>query len=94
MRGFCESELVVVIGKQIKHLSDDEALYCVFGDTDVAVRRQTIIRLARREGLRFKTNGVIFAIAHSIATMTLYPGDVIWTAGAAASRAVCTREAG
>ena len=36
----------------------------------------------RKEDLRFKTNDMIFGIAHYISVMTkymtLYPGDVIW----------------
>jgi 2-keto-4-pentenoate hydratase/2-oxohepta-3-ene-1,7-dioic acid hydratase in catechol pathway len=52
-------------------------------ETDVDLDAlQTIIRLNGREDLRFKTNDMIFGIAHYIATMTkyltLYPGDVIW----------------
>lgn len=43
---------------------------------------ETTIRLNGKEDLRFKTNDMIFGIAHYIAAMTkyltLYPGDVIW----------------
>jgi 2-keto-4-pentenoate hydratase/2-oxohepta-3-ene-1,7-dioic acid hydratase in catechol pathway len=113
-----EGELVVVIGKQAKHLTQDTAMSAVFGYTignDVSERTwqradrtfwrgkntdtfkpmgpwietdvdldtmQTIIRRNGREDLRFKTNDMIFGIAHYIATMTryltLFPGDVIW----------------
>ncbi len=113
-----EGELVVVIGKQAKHLTEDNAMSCVFGYTignDVSERTwqrgdrtfwrgknadtfkpmgpwietdvdldamETIIRVNGKEDLRFKTNDMIFGIAHYIATMTryltLYPGDVIW----------------
>jgi 2-keto-4-pentenoate hydratase/2-oxohepta-3-ene-1,7-dioic acid hydratase in catechol pathway len=113
-----EGELVVVVGKQVKHLAEADAMSCVFGYTignDVSERTwqrgdrtfwrgkntdtfkpmgpwietavdldamETIIRLNGKEDLRFKTNDMIFGIAHYIATMTqyltLYPGDVIW----------------
>ena len=113
-----EGELVVVIGKQAKHLTETDAMSCVFGYTignDVSERTwqrgdrtfwrgkntdtfkpmgpwietdvdldtmETIIRLNGREDLRFKTNDMIFGIAHYIAVMTryltLYPGDIIW----------------
>lgn len=113
-----EGELVVVIGKQAKHLTEADAMSCVFGYTignDVSERTwqrgdrtfwrgkntdtfkpmgpwietnvdldamETIIRVNGKEDLRFKTNDMIFGIAHYIATMTryltLYPGDVIW----------------
>jgi 2-keto-4-pentenoate hydratase/2-oxohepta-3-ene-1,7-dioic acid hydratase in catechol pathway len=113
-----EGELVVVIGKQAKHLTEDTAFDSVFGYTignDVSERTwqrgdrtfwrgkntdtfkpmgpwietdvdldamETIVRLNGREDLRFKTNDMIFGIAHYIAEMTryltLYPGDVIW----------------
>jgi 2-keto-4-pentenoate hydratase/2-oxohepta-3-ene-1,7-dioic acid hydratase in catechol pathway len=113
-----EGELVVVIGKQAKHLTEDNAMSCVFGYTignDVSERTwqrgdrtfwrgkntdtfkpmgpsietavdldamETVIRVNGREDLRFKTNDMIFGIAHYIAAMTkyltLFPGDVIW----------------
>jgi 2-keto-4-pentenoate hydratase/2-oxohepta-3-ene-1,7-dioic acid hydratase in catechol pathway len=113
-----EGELVVIIGRQAKHLAEDDAMSCVFGYTignDVSERTwqrgdrtfwrgkntdtfkpmgpwietnvdldsmETIVRLNGKEDLRFKTNDMIFGIAHYIATMTryltLYPGDVIW----------------
>jgi 2-keto-4-pentenoate hydratase/2-oxohepta-3-ene-1,7-dioic acid hydratase in catechol pathway len=113
-----EGELVVVIGRQAKHLAEDDAMSCVFGYTignDVSERTwqrgdrtfwrgkntdtfkpmgpwietnvdldamETIVRLNGKEDLRFKTNDMIFGIAHYIATMTryltLHPGDVIW----------------
>jgi 2-keto-4-pentenoate hydratase/2-oxohepta-3-ene-1,7-dioic acid hydratase in catechol pathway len=113
-----EGELVVVIGRQVKHLTEEDAMSCVFGYTignDVSERTwqrgdrtfwrgkntdtfkpmgpwietnvdldamETIIRRNGKEELRFKTNDMIFGIAHYIATMTqyltLYPGDVIW----------------
>jgi 2-keto-4-pentenoate hydratase/2-oxohepta-3-ene-1,7-dioic acid hydratase in catechol pathway len=113
-----EGELVVVIGKQAKHLSETNAMSCVFGYTvgnDVSERTwqrgdrtfwrgkntdtfkpmgpwietdvdldamETVIRVNNKEDLRFKTNDMIFGIAHYIATitkyLTLYPGDVIW----------------
>ena len=113
-----EGELVVVIGKQVKHLTEDNAMSCVFGYTignDVSERTwqrgdrtfwrgkntdtfkpmgpwietdvdldamETVVRVNGREDLRFKTNDMIFGIAHYIAAMTkymtLYPGDVIW----------------
>jgi 2-keto-4-pentenoate hydratase/2-oxohepta-3-ene-1,7-dioic acid hydratase in catechol pathway len=113
-----EGELVVIIGKQAKHLSEDDAMSCIFGYTignDVSERTwqrgdrtfwrgkntdtfkpmgpwietdvdldgmETIIRVNGKEDLRFKTNDMIFSIAHYIAAMTryltLYPGDVVW----------------
>ncbi len=113
-----EGELVVVIGKQAKHLTEENAFSCVFGYTignDVSERTwqrgdrtfwrgkntdtfkpmgpyietdvdldamETVIRLNGKEDLRFKTNDMIFGIAHYIAAITkyitLYPGDVIW----------------
>ena len=113
-----EGELVVVIGKQAKHLTEANAFSCVFGYTignDVSERTwqrgdrtfwrgkntdtfkpmgpyiqtetdldamETVVRVNGREDLRFKTNDMIFGIAHYIAEMTkyltLYPGDVIW----------------
>ena len=113
-----EGELVVVIGKQAKHLTEDNAMSCVFGYTvgnDVSERTwqrgdrtfwrgkntdtfkpmgpyietdvdldamETVIRLNGKEDLRFKTNDMIFGIAHYIAAITKYitlvPGDVIW----------------
>lgn len=113
-----EGELVVVIGKKAKHLTEANAMSCVFGYTignDVSERTwqrgdrtfwrgkntdtfkpmgpwietdvdldamETTVRLNGKEDLRFKTNDMIFGIAHYIATMTqyltLYPGDVIW----------------
>ena len=113
-----EGELVVVIGKQAKHLTEANAFSCVFGYTignDVSERTwqrgdrtfwrgkntdtfkpmgpwietdvnldamDTVVRVNGKEDLRFKTNDMIFGIAHYIAAMTkyvtLYPGDVIW----------------
>jgi len=113
-----EGELVVVIGKQAKHLTEENAFSCVFGYTignDVSERTwqrgdrtfwrgkntdtfkpmgpfietevdldamETVIRVNGKEDLRFKTNDMIFGIAHYIAAITkyitLYPGDVIW----------------
>jgi 2-keto-4-pentenoate hydratase/2-oxohepta-3-ene-1,7-dioic acid hydratase in catechol pathway len=113
-----EGELVVVIGKKAKHLSEADALSCVCGytigndvservwqkgdrtfwrgkncdtfkpmgpwiETDVDLDRlYTTVRLNGREVSRFKTNDMIFGIAHYISTMTqyltLWPGDVIW----------------
>jgi 2-keto-4-pentenoate hydratase/2-oxohepta-3-ene-1,7-dioic acid hydratase in catechol pathway len=113
-----EGELVVVIGKQAKHLSEADAMSCVFGFTvgnDVSERTwqrgdrtfwrgkntdtfkpmgpwietdvdldamETVVRVNGKEDLRFKTNDMIFGIAHYISVMTrymtLYPGDVIW----------------
>jgi 2-keto-4-pentenoate hydratase/2-oxohepta-3-ene-1,7-dioic acid hydratase in catechol pathway len=113
-----EGELVVVIGKQAKHLSEADAMSCVFGysigndvsertwqrgdrtfwrgkntdtfkpmgpwiETDVDLEAmETIVRVNGKEDLRFKTNDMIFGIAHYISIMTkymtLYPGDVIW----------------
>ena len=113
-----EGELVVVIGKQAKHLTEANAMSCVFGYTignDVSERTwqrgdrtfwrgkntdtfkpmgpwietdvdldamETVVRVNGKEDLRFKTNDMIFGVAHYIATMTryltLYPGDVIW----------------
>ena len=113
-----EGELVAVIGKQAKHLSEADALSCVFGYTignDVSERTwqrgdrtfwrgkntdtfkpmgpwietdvnldamETVVRVNGREDLRFRTNAMIFGVAHYIAAMTrymtLYPGDVIW----------------
>jgi 2-keto-4-pentenoate hydratase/2-oxohepta-3-ene-1,7-dioic acid hydratase in catechol pathway len=113
-----EGELVVVIGRQVKHLTESDAMSCVFGysiGNDVSERTwqrgdrtfwrgkntdtfkpmgpwietsvdldamETTVRLNGKEDLRFKTNDMIFGIAHYIAAMTryltLYPGDVIW----------------
>ena len=113
-----EGELVVIIGKQVKHLTEANAMSCVFGYTignDVSERTwqrgdrtfwrgkntdtfkpmgpwietdvdldamETIVSVNGKEDLRFKTNDMIFGIAHYIATMTqyltLYPGDVLW----------------
>jgi 2-keto-4-pentenoate hydratase/2-oxohepta-3-ene-1,7-dioic acid hydratase in catechol pathway len=113
-----EGELVVIIGKQAKHLTEANAMSCVFGYTvgnDVSERTwqrgdrtfwrgkntdtfkpmgpwietdvdldamETTIRVNGREDLRFKTNDMIFGIAHYISVMTryvtLFPGDVIW----------------
>jgi len=113
-----EGELVVVIGRKAKHLTEANAFSCVFGYTignDVSERTwqrgdrtfwrgkntdtfkpmgpwietdadldamETIVRVNGKEDLRFKTNDMIFGIAHYIAEMTkyltLYPGDVIW----------------
>ncbi len=113
-----EGELVVVIGKKVKHLSEADAMSCIFGYTignDVSERTwqrgdrtfwrgkntdtfkpmgpwietdvdldamETTIRVNGKEDLRFKTNDMIFGIAHYISVMTqnltLYPGDVIW----------------
>ena len=48
-------------------------------DLDVA---ETIVRVNAEEVLRFRTNSMIFGIAHFLARMskyvTLYPGDVVW----------------
>ena len=113
-----EGELVVVIGKQVKHLTEDNAMSCVFGYTvgnDVSERiwqrgdrtfwrgkntdtfkpmrswietdidlgaMETIVRVNGKEDLRFKTNDMIFGVAHYIATMTkyltLFPGHMVW----------------
>ena len=113
-----EGELVVVIGKKVKHLTEANAMSCVFGYTignDVSERTwqrgdrtfwrgkntdtfkpmgpwietdvdldamETTIRVNGKEDIVFKTNDMIFGIAHYIAAMTqnltLYPGDVIW----------------
>ena len=52
-------------------------------ETDVDLdAMETVVRVNGKEDLRFKTNDMIFSIAHYIAEMTkyltLYPGDVIW----------------
>jgi len=113
-----EGELVVVIGKQAKRLSEKDALSCVLGYTignDVSERTwqrsdrtlwrakntdtfkpmgpwietdvnldamQTIIKVNGKPSLQFKTNDMLFGIAHFLHTMTkyltLYPGDVVW----------------
>jgi 2-keto-4-pentenoate hydratase/2-oxohepta-3-ene-1,7-dioic acid hydratase in catechol pathway len=113
-----EGELVVIIGKKVKHLTEADAMSCIFGYTignDVSERTwqrgdrtfwrgkntdtfkpmgpwietdvdldamETTIRVNGKEDLRFKTNDMIFGIAHYISVMTqnltLYPGDVIW----------------
>ena len=43
---------------------------------------QTIVRVNGKPSLQFKTNDMLFGIAHFISKMTqyltLYPGDVIW----------------
>ena len=113
-----EGELVVVIGKTAKHLSEDNALSCVLGYTignNVSERTwqredrtfwrskntdtfkpmgpwiatdldldamHTNVRLNGDVRTSFRTNDMLFSIAHFISTMTryltLYPGDVIW----------------
>jgi 2-keto-4-pentenoate hydratase/2-oxohepta-3-ene-1,7-dioic acid hydratase in catechol pathway len=113
-----EAELVAVIGRKAKHLSEAEALSCVLGytigndmserswqETDRTLWRakctdtfkpmgpwietdfdldaaQTIVRLNGAEKLRFRTNSMIFGVAHYISRMsrymTLYPGDMVW----------------
>ena len=113
-----QNPTAAVIGKQAKHLTEDNAMSCVFGYTignDVSERTwqrgdrtfwrgkntdtfkpmgpyietdvdldamETVIRLNGKEDLRFKTNDMIFGIAHYIAAITKYitlvPGDVIW----------------
>ena len=113
-----EGELVVVIGKKAKHLTEENAMDCVFGFTignDVSERTwqrgdrtfwrgknsdtfkpmgpwietdvdldamETVIRVNGKEDLRFKTNDMIFGIAHFLAEtskyITFYPGDVMW----------------
>jgi len=93
-----EGELVVVIGRKAKHLSEADALTCVFGrskntdtfkpmgpwiETDVDLdAMHTNVRLNGEVRTSFRTNDMLFGIAHFIATMTryltLYPGDVIW----------------
>jgi len=113
-----EGELVVVIGRKAKHLSEADALSCVFGYTignDVSERAwqredrtfwrskntdtfkpmgpwietdvdldamHTNVRLNGEVRTSFRTNDMLFGVAHFIATMTryltLYPGDVIW----------------
>ena len=112
------AELVVVIGRQGRHLSEADALSCVLGYTignDVSERSwqasdrtlwrakscdtfmpmgpwietdldldaaETIVRVNGRETLRFRTNAMLFGVAHFISRMskymTLHPGDVIW----------------
>jgi 2-keto-4-pentenoate hydratase/2-oxohepta-3-ene-1,7-dioic acid hydratase in catechol pathway len=113
-----EGELVAVVGKQAKHLSEKDALACLLGYTignDISERSwqredrtlwraknsdtfkpmgpwietaveldklETIVRVNGKETTRFKTNDMLFGVAHFIAAMTryltLYPGDVIW----------------
>ena len=113
-----EGELVAVIGKTAKNLSEAEALNCVLGYTignDVSERTwqrsdrtlwrakntdtfkpmgpwietnvdldklETIIRVNGQVSERFKTNAMLFGVAHFIARMTkyvtLHPGDMIW----------------
>lgn len=113
-----EGELVAVIGKKAKNLSEAEALSCVLGYTignDVSERTwqrsdrtlwrakntdtfkpmgpwietnvdfdklETIIRVNGQVSERFKTNAMLFGVAHFIARMTkyvtLHPGDMIW----------------
>jgi 2-keto-4-pentenoate hydratase/2-oxohepta-3-ene-1,7-dioic acid hydratase in catechol pathway len=113
-----EGELVVVIGRKAKHLSEKDALSCVLGYTignDVSERTwqredrtfwrskntdtfkpmgprietevdfdamHTNVRLNGEVRTSFRTNDMLFGVAHFISTMsrylTLYPGDVIW----------------
>ena len=113
-----EGELVVVIGRKAKHLSEKDALSSVFGYTignDVSERTwqredrtfwrskntdtfklmgpwietevdldamHTNVRLNGEVRTSFRTNDMLFGVAHFISTMsrylTLYPGDVIW----------------
>src|SRR5215470_7165441 len=103
-----EGELAVVIGTKAKHLTEADAMSCVFGytvgndvsertwqrgdrtfwrgkntdtfkpmgpwiETDVDLdRMETVVRVNGKEDLRFKTNDMIFGIAHYIAAMTKY----------------------
>lgn len=125
-----EAELVVVIGRQARHLAEEEALSCVLGYTignDVSERTwqasdrtlwrakccdtfmpmgpwietefdldaaQTIVRLNGEETLRFRTNDMLFGVAHFISRMsrymTLYPGDVIWMGTEGASKNIAS----
>ncbi|MBV9861647.1 MAG: fumarylacetoacetate hydrolase family protein [Alphaproteobacteria bacterium] len=113
-----EAELVAVIGKKARRLSEAEALSCVLGYTignDMSERTwqrgdrtpwrakntdtfkpmgpwieteadldamTTIVRVNGRETDRFRTNSMIYGVAHFISRMsqylTLYPGDVVW----------------
>lgn len=113
-----EGELVVVIGKQGKHIPEDKVWDYILGYTignDFSERvwqaadrtmwrsknadtfkpmgpwietnvdldsMRTIIRVNRREVENFRTNNMVFGIAHYMSRMTqyltLYPGDVIW----------------
>lgn len=113
-----EGEIVVVIGKTAKNVSEADALDYVFGYTignDVSERTwqrsdrtlwrakntdtfkpmgpwietnvdldklETIIRVNGQVSERFKTNAMLFGVAHFIARMTkyvtLHPGDMIW----------------
>ncbi len=113
-----EGELVAVIGKQAKRLSEKDALSCVLGytigndvsertwqrsdrtlwraknadtfkpmgpwiETDVDLEAmQTTIKVNGKPSLQFKTNDMLFGVAHFLSRMsqylTLYPGDVVW----------------
>ena len=113
-----EGELVAVIGKQAKNLTERNALDCVEGYTlgnDVSERgwqksdrtlwraknsdtfcpmgpaivggidpmaQQIDVRINGKTVSSYNTAGMIFGVAHYIATMsrylTLHPGDVIW----------------
>src|SRR6266403_1945988 len=81
-----EGELAVVIGKKAKHLTEADAMGCVFGytiETDVDLdSMETIVRVNGKESNRFRTNDMIFGIKPFIVELTkyftLWPGDVIW----------------
>ncbi|CUU21814.1 5carboxymethyl2oxohex3 ene17dioate decarboxylase EC 41168 2hydroxyhepta24diene17dioate isomerase EC 533 CDS [Bradyrhizobium sp.] len=85
-----EGELVVVIGKKVKHLTKQNAMDCVFGYTignDVSERSwqkamETVVRVNGKETNRFYTNDMIFGVVPFLVELTkyftLWPGDVIW----------------
>ncbi|MBI4310889.1 MAG: fumarylacetoacetate hydrolase family protein [Chloroflexi bacterium] len=113
-----EGELVVVIGKQGKHIPEDKVWDYILGysigndfservwqaadrtmwrsknadtfkpmgpwiETDVNLdAMRTLVRVNGKEVENFRTNNMIFGIAHYMSKMsqylTLYPGDVLW----------------
>jgi 2-keto-4-pentenoate hydratase/2-oxohepta-3-ene-1,7-dioic acid hydratase in catechol pathway len=113
-----EGELVAVIGRQAKGLTEANALDCVLGwsigndvserdwqsedrtlwraknadtfkpmgpwiETDLDLDKAvTKVRVNGKTMIEFKTNSMLFGVAHFLARMskylTLYPGDVVW----------------
>jgi len=78
-----EGELVAVIGRNAKHLSDTFKPMGPWIETDFNLdAAETRIRVNGAEKIRFKTNNMIFGPATFISRMsqylTLEPGDVVW----------------
>ncbi len=52
-------------------------------ETEVTLEKlETIVRVNGAEKIRFKTNHMVFGVAHFLSRMsrylTLYPGDIVW----------------